>query len=447
MARELLAGWGRTAPSSAEVCRPSTGAQVVTALAGAPCRGVVARGLGRSYGDAAQNAGGTVISTLALGGVAWADEARGLVTAAGGVSLDELQRFLVPQGWALPVLPGTRHVTVGGAVAADVHGKNHPVDGSFARHVAELTLALPDGVHRISRGEDPELFWATFGGLGLTGVVLDAVLQPVRIETACVRVVTRRAGGLDEVLAALDGEHRYAVAWLDGMACGGDTGRGVVSWGDHAGVADLPAAGRLAPLVLEEGRRVTVPAWLPGAPMPPAAVAAMNAVRWHRSPVSATTTVEPLDRFLFPLDAVDRWNRLYGRGGLVQYQFAVPVEAADVVGVALERLHAAGCPPFLAVLKRLGAANPAPLSFPIPGWTLALDFPTAAPGLAVTLDGLDQVVADVGGRIYLAKDARLRPELVDAMYPELDRWRAVKARVDPDGVLTSDLARRLGLVG
>jgi decaprenylphospho-beta-D-ribofuranose 2-oxidase len=449
MARELLAGWGRTAPSSAEVTRPARPDAVVAALAGAPARGVIARGLGRSYGDAAQNAGGLVLSTLGLGGVAWADEAAGLVRAAGGASLDDVQRFLLPQGWALPVLPGTRHVTVGGAVAADVHGKNHGVDGSFARHVADLRLATPAGVAAVTPVGDPDLFWATAGGLGLTGVVLEATLRAAPVETAYVRVVSRRAADLDAVLAAMsakDGRHRYAVAWLDALATGGATGRGVVSWGDTAGVADLPRRRQASPLATDHRRTVTLPRSAGAAALPGAAVTVVNRLRYCRAPATDVATVEALDRFLFPLDAVDGWNRLYGRAGFVQYQFVVPCTSADVVRVALERLRDAGCPPVLAVLKRLGAADPGPLSFPLPGWTLAVDFPAARAGLAGVLDGLDEMVAGAGGRVYLAKDARLRPELVGAMYPGLDRWRAVQRRVDPDGVLTSDLGRRLGLV-
>jgi len=215
-----------------------------------------------------------------------------------------------------------------------------------------------------------------------------------------------------------------------------------VAWGDHAGADDLPPAWPTdAP-----GRTVAVPAWLPGLRLPAPAIAALNRARFHRSPVADTVSLEPLDRFLFPLDAVEGWNRLYGRAGFVQYQFVVPFAAADVVGTALERIRDAGCPPFLAVLKRMGAADPGPLSFPMPGWTLAVDVATAAAGLAGVLDDLDEVVAGAGGRVYLAKDARLRPELVDAMYPEVDRWRAVQQAVDPAGVLTSDLGRRLGLV-
>jgi decaprenylphospho-beta-D-ribofuranose 2-oxidase len=250
-------------------------------------------------------------------------------------------------------------------------------------------------------------------------------------------------------MEAQDGRHRYAVAWLDGRARGRAAGRGVVTWGDPATVADLPAAHRASPLVLRPGRTATVPTWAGAPGLVPTAVVALNRLRYRRAPTAGSATaitVDPLDRFLFPLDAVDRWNRLYGRAGFVQYQFVVPFRSPEVVRTALERLHRAGCPPVLAVLKRLGAADPGPLSFPLPGWTLAVDFPTARPGLAGVLDGLDELVAAVGGRVYLAKDARLRPDLVEAMYPGLDRWRTVQRRVDPEGVLTSDLGRRLGLL-
>ncbi|MDQ6724695.1 MAG: FAD-binding oxidoreductase [Actinomycetota bacterium] len=450
MPRELLAGWGGTAPTSADVRSPSRAEEVTAILAGGPTRGAVARGLGRSYGDAAQNAGGTVVATTRLGGVTWADEPAGLVRAGGGTSLGDLLGFLLPRGRALPVVPGTRHVTVGGAIAADVHGKNHPGDGSFAGHVVDLTLAAPSGVRRLTPEGDAEPFWATAGGMGLTGVVLETTLRTVAVETSAVRVTKRRAADLDELMSAMEAEadrHRYLVAWIDALASGAAAGRGVLSWGDHAAVADLPSADqRASPLGLDPPRTVRLPPWCTGGRVPATAVAAMNRLRYRRGPASASTTVEPLDRFLFPLDAVDGWNRLYGRAGFVQYQFVVPFRAGDVVRLALERLQAAGCPPFLAVLKRLGAADPGPLSFPMPGWTLAVDFPAALPGLAAVLDGLDESVAGAGGRVYLAKDARLRPDLLGAMYPDLDRWRSARDRLDPDGVLTSDLGRRLGLV-
>lgn len=449
MAHELLAGWGGTAPTAADVIHPAHPEEVAAILGAAPARGAIARGLGRSYGDAAQNAGGSVLATTRLRRVEWAEEATGLVRAAGGASMGDVLAFLLPRGRALPVVPGTRHVTVGGAVAADVHGKNHVTEASFARHVVELTLAAPAGVRRLTPADHSEAFWATAGGLGLTGVVLDATLRTVAVETSAVRVAHRRAAGLDELMAAMEAEegaHRYAVAWLDALATGAAAGRGVLSCADHAAVADLSPARRASPLGLRPARTLRLPSWSTGGRMPASAVAALNRLRYRRGPAVESTTLESLDRFLFPLDAIEGWNRLYGRAGFVQYQFVVPFPAGDVVRTALDRLRDAGCPPFLAVLKRLGVADPGPLSFPMPGWTLAVDFPAARPGLAAVLDDLDESVAGAGGRVYLAKDARLRPELLGAMYPDLDRWRSARDRLDPEGVLTSDLGRRLGLV-
>jgi decaprenylphospho-beta-D-ribofuranose 2-oxidase len=244
-----------------------------------------------------------------------------------------------------------------------------------------------------------------------------------------------------------DALHRYSVAWVDGLAGGGSLGRGVITWGDHATLDDLPRRGRHRPLAFEAGKaaRLSVPPIVPPNVLTPLTVALFNGLWFRRAPRTATTTVEPLTRFFHPLDAVGDWNRLYGRRGFVQYQFVVPFGADAVVRIALERLRALGSPSFLAVLKRFGAADPGPLSFPATGWTLALDVPNGTPGLSEALDGLDELVAEAGGRVYLAKDARLRPDLLATMYPRLREWLAVKRRVDPDGRFTSDLARRLGL--
>ena len=450
MGREELAGWGGTTPSAAEVTHPTDAAAVARLLKTAPARGVIARGLGRSYGDAAQNAGGTVVLTDRLANHAWVDAARGEIRVSGGLSLDALMRAVVPQGWFVPVTPGTRQVTVGGAIAADIHGKNHHRDGSFARHVTSMTLALPSGVAVVSPHADADLFWATAGGLGLTGVVLEATLRLTPVDTAFMRVVTERAADLDELMArmeARDGDHRYSVAWVDGLAADGALGRGVITWGDHAAVDELPA--RRRPLEFAPGGRLAVPAGvIPSGALNAAAVRLFNEAWFRRAPSAAATTVEPLARFFHPLDGVAGWNHLYGRRGFVQYQFVVPFGAAGerVVRLALDRLRGLRCPSFLAVLKRMGPSSPGPLSFPMPGWTLALDVPVGRVELAEALDDLDDEVAAAGGRVYLAKDARLRPELVATMYPGLEAWRTVKHRVDPSGVFTSDLARRLGLV-
>jgi decaprenylphospho-beta-D-ribofuranose 2-oxidase len=411
-------------------------------------RGAIARGLGRSYGDAAQNAGGTVVATAALDHMTWSDEAAGLLAVGGGTSLDAILRALVPRGWFVPVSPGTRWVSVGGAIAADVHGKNHHAEGSFASHVTSLTLATPAGVQEVTPSDDPELFWATAGGMGLTGIILGATLRMLPIETSRVRVVTERAADLDDVMARMssgDAGHRYSVAWIDCLAQGRALGRSVLTRGDHARLDELPAAARQDPLRFHPASRLSVPAFVPG--LVNRTTARFFNEAWFRKAKSHATTIEPITGFFHPLDAVRSWNRLYGPRGFVQYQFVVPFSAGAVVEGILERLSSLRLPSFLAVLKRFGPADPGPLSFPMPGWTLALDLPASVGGLAVFLDALDELVAGAGGRVYLAKDGRLRPDLLAHMYPRLGEWMAVRDRVDPHGVLQSDLARRLRLTG
>jgi decaprenylphospho-beta-D-ribofuranose 2-oxidase len=446
MAPEVLTGWGRTAPTTADVVRPADAACAAAVLASPRSRGAIARGLGRSYGDAAQNAGGTVVATAALDHMTWSDEAAGLLAVGGGTSLDAILRALVPRGWFVPVSPGTRWVSVGGAIAADVHGKNHHADGSFASHVTSLTLATPAGTREVTPTDDPDLFWATAGGMGLTGIILGATLRMLPIETSRVRVVTERAADLDDVMARMssgDADHRYSVAWIDCLAQGRTLGRSVLTRGDHARVDALPAAARQHPLRFDPAAHLSVPAFVPGL-VNRTTVRLFNEA-WFRKAKSHATTIEPISGFFHPLDAVRGWNRLYGPGGFVQYQFAVPFPAAAVVRTTLQRLSALRLPSFLAVLKRFGPADPGPLSFPIPGWTLALDLPARVDGLAGFLDALDELVAGAGGRVYLAKDGRLRPDVLAHMYPRLGEWMAVRDRVDPQGVLQSDLARRLGL--
>ncbi|MFF0472347.1 FAD-binding protein [Streptomyces sp. NPDC004284] len=446
---EALTGWGRTAPSLARVYRPRGHAEAVEAVLGCGARGAVARGLGRAYGDAAQNAGGAVLDMTGLDRILGVDAAAGLVACEAGVSLHRLMEELLPLGWFVPVSPGTRYVTVGGAIGADIHGKNHHVSGSFGRHVTALELLTADGEVRTVRPGTP-LFDATTGGMGLTGVILSATLRLLPVETSLMRVDTERVPDLDGLMARLtDGDHayRYSVAWIDLLARGAATGRAVLTRGDHAPYEALPRRHRARrdPLAFRPGRLPAPPPYVPGGLLGRTSVGLFNELWYRRAPRAETGRLQSLPGFFHPLDGVPHWNRIYGPGGLVQYQFVVPYGQEDALRRIVRRIADRGCPSFLAVLKRFGAGDPGWLSFPLPGWTLALDLPTGLPGLGRFLDALDEEVAGAGGRVYLAKDSRVRPEVLAAMYPRLDEFRALRAALDPRSVFTSDLARRLAL--
>jgi decaprenylphospho-beta-D-ribofuranose 2-oxidase len=446
--RRLLTGWGRTAPTAARVVTVQDDADVKGVLADPPRRGVIARGLGRSYGDAAQNAGGVVLDMTGSAGPVALDPATGVVTASGGTSLDTVMRELLPRGWFVPVTPGTRYVTVGGAVAADIHGKNHHVDGSWMNHVVALTLALPGGeTCVVSPTDDPDVFWATGGGMGLTGVVTSCSFRAIPVETSRMVVDAARLPDLDAVLAAMadsDRHARYTVAWLDVMARGRSLGRSVLTAGDHAPRAAVGGSPEAA-LAFDPHVRLGAPPLVPGGLLNRLSIRAFNEFWFRKAPVSRHGEVQSITTYFHPLDMVRHWNRLYGPRGFVQWQCIVPDDAVDTLRAVIERLGAAGAASFVTVLKRFGPGNAGPLSFPTPGWTLAVDIPGATSGLAEVLDRLDRLVVDAGGRIYLAKDSRVAPELVPAMYPRLGEWQQIQARLDPAGELQSDLTRRLGL--
>jgi decaprenylphospho-beta-D-ribofuranose 2-oxidase len=448
--RKVLSGFGGTAPTAADVVRVTSPDDVDAVMDGAVAgnRPVLARGLARSYGDAAQCAGGLIVDTTGLDAVVASDLDAGWVRAGAGVSLDALMRTLLPAGWFVPVSPGTRFVTVGGAVAADIHGKNHHGDGSFCSHVTGLSLATPTGRHDVGPDADPELFWATAGAMGLTGIVVEATVSLLAVETTRMIVDTERTNDLDDCMARMaadDDRYRYSVAWIDGLARGRHLGRAVLTRGHHARVADLPVDQRPRALAFDPGGRIPMPATAPAGLLNPLTVAAFNEAWYRRAPRRRTGHLESLTSFFHPLDGVDGWNRLYGARGFLQYQCVVPHAASDTIRAIVERVSSARVASFLSVLKRFGPGDPGPLSFPLAGWTLALDMPVGAASLGPLLDDLDALVVAAGGRVYLAKDARVAPELMAAMYPELPRWRVQRQRVDPDGRLVSDLGRRLGL--
>ncbi|MFI9728284.1 FAD-binding protein [Streptomyces sp. NPDC052092] len=444
-----VTGWGRTAPSAARLIRPRTFEEAALAVRGCGARGGIARGLGRAYGDAAQNAGGEVFDMTGLDRIHAIDADGGTVLCDAGVSLHRLMEVLLPLGWFVPVTPGTRYVTVGGAIGADIHGKNHHVSGSFSRHVESFELLTADGRVRTVVPGTP-LFEATAGGMGLTGVILTATVRLQPVETSWMSVDTERASDLDDLMARLadtDHRYRYSVAWIDLLARGRATGRAVLTRGDHAPLDALPRGGRARrqPLSFRTSRLPAAPSFVPEGLLSRTTVGLFNELWYRRAPRARTGELQRIPAFFHPLDGVPHWNRIYGRGGFVQYQFVVGHGREDTLRRIVRRISERRCPSFLAVLKRFGDADPGWLSFPVPGWTLALDIPASLPGLGGFLDELDEEVAAADGRVYLAKDSRLRPELLAAMYPRLDDFRSLRAELDPRGVFTSDLSRRLRL--
>lgn len=448
-----LSGWGRAAHSRAAVLRAVSVEQIAYALrAGEGGRGgVIARGAARSYGDAAQNGGGTVLDMTAMREILAVDEPGRRVRVQAGVTYAQLLAELVPRGLMAPVIPGTRHVTIGGAIASDVHGKNHPCDGSFGEHVLELTLCTPDGeVRQLAPRAGEELALATIGGMGLTGVLAEATLELEPVGSPWWLTDIDRTGSLEATIAlmARDEGHRYSVSWVDMLARGAAHGRGVVTRSnDWPSPSPAPTAGGPDGLALLAPPRLRVPRGFPGSVLAPAVIAAFNELRWRSFPRRERDRPTPLASHFFPLDGFGAWNRLYGARGLLQYQFVLPDGQEEELLRAAALLRERRVPVYLGVLKRLGPPSRGLLSFPMTGWTLALDIPAWAADLRPALDALDELVAGAGGRVYLTKDLRLRRDLLAAMYPHLDRFEAARAEVDPNGLMRSDLGRRLGLCG
>ncbi len=437
-----LTGWGRVARAASVTQRPGGVADLARLFAERPrAHGLIAHGAGRAYGDCALNAEGTALLTAGLAGVLSFDTDSGLIEVEPGVTFRQLMAAYLPRGWLVPVSPGTGFATIGGAVANDVHGKNHEVAGSFGQHVTELDLMTPDGaVRTIGPDAEPALFQATCGGLGLTGVITRIAFRMKRVPGPGVAVRRQRLGDLDAFLEAMDAARTatYTVGWIDGSARGGALGRGILETAEASGGA---CAGR----VLRAGPRV--PFDFPAAVLNPASIAAFNALYYWRAPKAGRLATVGYGAFFYPLDALRDWNRIYGRRGFHQFQNVVPFATGrQALRELLEVIAASRRASFLAVLKRLGAAAPqaGPLSFPQAGYTLALDFP-AGPGIEALYGELVAITLRHGGRVYLAKDALLTRGAFREMYPRWGEFRDLLESVDPRGRLQSDMSRRLGM--
>jgi len=445
--KQRIAGWGGWPRVECAVYRPEKRRGVAEVFAEGGQPHYIARGLGRSYGDVSVNPGGGVINTTRLNRMLAFDATAGVLECEAGVSLAEILDTFVPRGWFLPVTPGTKFVTVGGAIAHDVHGKNHHVDGAFGQHVDRFTLLTPTGaLLPCSPTENEDVFWATVGGAGLTGVVLIATVRLQPITSAYIKVDYRQCTNIDAVLAAIhetDDNYKYSVAWVDCLSKGAKLGRSVLMSGDHLSSSDLPAQYGHA-LSIPRKFQPNVPFNLPGFLLNPLFIGSFNSLFYAVHPSKQGQIVD-YDSYFYPLDKIHNWNRGYGKDGFSQYQATFPRDGVEGLVELLEKLSASGRASFLAVLKRMGPGSKGLLSHPIDGWTLTLDVPVKS-GLVPFLNECDDLVAKHGGRLYMAKDASARAEVFAAMYPRLGEFQAIKAKLDPAGKLSSRLARRCGIV-
>ena len=438
-----LSGWGRYPRRLSTVICPENISEAVPPRASQ----MIARGQGRSYGDAALFEDGLVMLTERLDRSLSFDEQTGLLVAESGITLAEVINEFLPRGWFPAVVPGTKYVSLGGCVAADIHGKNHHRDGVFGAHVQEIEIVLADrSRRRCSAQQEESIFWATIGGMGLTGIITNVALQLIPVASSYLIVQHHQAKDLDESFAMLsesDWDDHYTVAWVDSLAKGKHLGRSILMRGHHATIDDLPAPMRKRPYSRPHRQHnlgFDFPSWVLNA----ASMAVFNNLYYRLQGRRKEPFVADYESFFFPLDRIGNWNRMYGKRGFVQYQCVLPSgQALEGMRALLEALAAAGRSSFLSVLKRFGPAGQGLLSFPIEGYTLTLDLPVSDAGLFPFLDRLDEIVVKYGGRVYLAKDARMRPETFRAMYPRLNEWLEVKRAIDPKNCFDSDLARRL----
>lgn len=438
--KQRVANWNGIPSVEAEVFDLRNEADLRWKIAATPR--LIARGMGRSYGDASLSE--TIVNALPRNRLLEFDPARGIALCEAGATIEDLIEVFLPRGWFPAVTPGTRFVSLGGALAADVHGKG---PGRFGDRVLDFRLMTSDGAARtVSRESDPALFETTCGGMGLTGVLLEVRLELHPVESAYIREEIVPCRDLESVMARFTepSPHRYSVAWIDCAARGRSLGRSLLMRGDHARAADLPAAVRDAPLVRPFRRPVGVPFPFPNWALNPWTVRAFNAL-YYRSH-GAQERITDFETFFYPLDSVRDWNRIYGRRGFFQYQFVLPPESGERgLPAMLERIASYGAGSFLAVLKRFGPSESF-ISFPREGFFLALDF-ARTPALSAQLDALDRMLLDLGGRLYLAKDARMKPELFFRGYPNAEEFRRRLRAYDPPAKFQSLLSRRLGLHG
>ncbi len=406
---------------------------------------IIPRGLGRCYGDSSLNR--EIISTKKFNRFLNFDEKTGILTCESGISLSEIIDVFVPRGYFLPVTPGTKFVTLGGAVASDVHGKNHHKSGSISSHIYSLKIMLDDGnIIKCSPDKNADLFHATCGGMGLTGIILEVSLKLIPVNTSYILQETWKAENLDEILEYLEQslDTTYSVAWIDCLAKNKNLGRSVLIKGEHALKEDLFDVRQVGkPLDLPGQKNKNIPLFLPEFSLNPLTVKAFNFLYYYKLFKKVTKSVVDFNTFFYPLDNVLNWNRIYGKRGFIQYQFVLPKESKKGFKKILTKIAESGQGSFLAVLKLFGKQDGI-LSFPFEGYTLALDFPVKK-GVLKFLDELDLLVLEYGGRLYLTKDARMNGNMFKSGYENLDRFLEIREKYCKTGKFQSLQSKRLGI--
>lgn len=421
-------GWGRAITAKGDLARPEKRAALDALALEGPAIGNC-----RSYGDACLNDGGKAIITTRLDKFLAFDPETGILTVEAGLTIGEIAKIMAPRGWLPAVMPGTGFATVGGAIANDVHGKNHHAEGSFGQHVTGMTLINANGVQEITPNH-AALWKATIGGLGQTGIIAQADLQLTRCKGDIVTLTERRAENLDTFLALFDAsDASYSVGWIDATASGAQLGRGILEEAETgAGLIPAPKSSKKIPR--------DAPHFALSAPV----VKAFNGAYFRRVPKRGRTTVKPINEFFFPLDRIHDWNRLYGKRGFHQFQCVVPLAGKEALRDMLHRISDSRRASPLAVLKRMGPGRGGFMSFPMEGYTLAVDFPNKE-GTDRLIKQLEEITTAAGGRIYLAKDSLSTKDKIRQMYPEFDAWAAEIAKADPNATYATNLTRRLAL--
>lgn len=405
-------------------------------------KGFIPRGNGRCYGDA--SLAEQTINTIRFDKILGFDADNGIFECQSGLTLDQILEVIVPKGWFLPVTPGTKFITIGGAIGSDVHGKNHHVDGTFGQHVIEMDIILADGsLITCSPENHPDLFEATCGGMGLTGMITRVKFRLKKIPSSYIRQKQVKAANLEELIRLFEEykHYTYSMAWIDCLQSGNSFGRGILTIGEFAKPEELNEQQRKAPLALPRKRSITIPFNFPSWSLNTFTVKAFNFLYYAKNIKKEINNIVSYEPFFYPLDALLHWNRCYGKKGFVQYQFVLPLEAKEGLIEILRRIGAKGMGSFLVVLKVFGKQESL-ISFPFEGYTLALDFPVRK-GLFEFLDELDEVVLKYGGRLYMSKDARMKPSMLEAGYPRLNEFKAIVQKYNPDSKLSSMQSDRL----